>query len=170
MSRFRVEGFGLRGFPSIAHNRERERATTHTHTHTHTLTHTHTQDAHKGTMVNLFRIPLNLIVISTFLSMQHLGVAGALSLASACLVSFCLSVSVFVFLCVCVCVFACLRVCVSGRRRAPLSCAWCVSMCPCVYLSVSVSPRVCVCGRARRPLPCVGVPYLDPAYHLNPET
>jgi len=56
-----------------------------------TLRSKYVPDAHKGTMVNLFRIPLNLIVISTFLSMQRLGVSGALSLASACLAMACVA-------------------------------------------------------------------------------
>lgn len=58
-----------------------------------TLRSKYVPDAHKGTMVNLFRIPLNLIVISTFLSMQRLGVSGALSLASACLAMACVAQS-----------------------------------------------------------------------------
>jgi len=38
--------------------------------------------------MNVFRIPLNLIVITTFLSIKRLGVSGALALASVVLVCF----------------------------------------------------------------------------------
>ena len=42
-------------------------------------------DAHRSVLMNLFGIPLNLIVVSVFLSIRALGVRGALSFASAAL-------------------------------------------------------------------------------------
>ena len=50
-----------------------------------TLRSKYVPDAHKGSILNVFRIPLNLIVISTFLSINRLGVSGALALAAAIL-------------------------------------------------------------------------------------
>ncbi len=41
--------------------------------------------SHRSVLVNLFGIPLNLIVVAVFLSINRLGVAGALSCAAAAL-------------------------------------------------------------------------------------
>ena len=93
--------------------------------------------------MNLFRIPLNLIVISTFLSMQRLGVAGALSLASACLVRVCLPVSLPVSMCVClhICVSACFCKWASPPLSRPPGVCLCVRVCICLCVSVST----CLC-------------------------
>mmetsp|Transcript_6807 Transcript_6807/g.6388 ORF Transcript_6807/g.6388 Transcript_6807/m.6388 type:complete len:570 (-) Transcript_6807:412-2121(-) len=42
-------------------------------------------DSHRGVILNLFGIPLNLLVVSVFLSIQYLGVTGALTVSSAAL-------------------------------------------------------------------------------------
>ena len=42
-------------------------------------------DTHRTVIMNLFGIPLNLIVVSVFLSIKHLGVGGALSCATGAL-------------------------------------------------------------------------------------
>lgn len=42
-------------------------------------------DSHRSVMMNLFGIPLNLIVVTVFLSIRSLGVQGALAVASAAL-------------------------------------------------------------------------------------
>ena len=42
-------------------------------------------DSHRSVIMNLFGVPLNLIVVSVFLSIKSLGVSGALACASAAL-------------------------------------------------------------------------------------
>lgn len=42
-------------------------------------------DSHKSVIVNIFGIPLNLIVVSVFLSIKNLGVSGALGIATGAL-------------------------------------------------------------------------------------
>ena len=42
-------------------------------------------DAYRGVIMNLFGIPLNLLVISVFLSIRRLGVSGALRVATGAL-------------------------------------------------------------------------------------
>lgn len=42
-------------------------------------------DSHRGVILNLFGIPLNVLVVSVFLSIQYLGVTGALTVSSAAL-------------------------------------------------------------------------------------
>eukprot|EP00277_Geminigera_cryophila_P044399 CAMPEP_0173081244 /NCGR_PEP_ID=MMETSP1102-20130122/17113_1 /TAXON_ID=49646 /ORGANISM="Geminigera sp., Strain Caron Lab Isolate" /LENGTH=132 /DNA_ID=CAMNT_0013955699 /DNA_START=129 /DNA_END=527 /DNA_ORIENTATION=- len=56
-----------------------------------TLRSKYVPDAHKGSIMNVFRIPLNLIVITTFLSIKRLGVSGALALASVVLALACVA-------------------------------------------------------------------------------
>jgi len=63
-----------------------------------TLRSKYVPDAHKGSIMNVFRIPLNLIVISTFLSIKRLGVSGALYLASAVLAMACVAQSALLML------------------------------------------------------------------------
>lgn len=43
-------------------------------------------DSHRSIIMNLFGLPLNLLVVSVFLSIQVLGTQGALAVASASLV------------------------------------------------------------------------------------
>ena len=50
-------------------------------------------DSHRSVMMNLFGIPLNLIVVSVFLSIRSLGVQGALRIASAALAIACASMT-----------------------------------------------------------------------------
>lgn len=50
-----------------------------------TLRSKYVPDSHRSVIMNLFGIPLNALVISVFLSIQKLGVAGALSVATAAL-------------------------------------------------------------------------------------
>ena len=42
-------------------------------------------DSHRSVIMNLFGIPLNVLVVSVFLSIQSLGVGGALSIATGAL-------------------------------------------------------------------------------------
>jgi MFS family permease len=42
-------------------------------------------DSHRSVIMNIFGVPLNLIVVSVFLSIRHLGVQGALACATAAL-------------------------------------------------------------------------------------
>jgi len=42
-------------------------------------------DAHRSVIMNLFGIPLNAIVVATFLSIKHLGIDGALGVATSAL-------------------------------------------------------------------------------------
>ena len=42
-------------------------------------------DAYRGVIMNLFGIPLNVLVVSVFLSIKVLGVAGALAVATGAL-------------------------------------------------------------------------------------
>eukprot|EP00746_Dinoflagellata_sp_MGD_P084089 gnl/MRDRNA2_/MRDRNA2_334126_c0_seq1.p1 gnl/MRDRNA2_/MRDRNA2_334126_c0~~gnl/MRDRNA2_/MRDRNA2_334126_c0_seq1.p1 ORF type:complete len:132 (-),score=15.45 gnl/MRDRNA2_/MRDRNA2_334126_c0_seq1:20-364(-) len=42
-------------------------------------------DSHRSVIMNLFGIPLNALVVSVFLSIQYLGVGGALSIATGAL-------------------------------------------------------------------------------------
>ncbi len=42
-------------------------------------------DSHRSVIMNIFGMPLNLIVVSVFLSIQKLGVSGALKIATAAL-------------------------------------------------------------------------------------
>jgi len=54
----------------------------HTYTHTRTHTHTHTYSHLRcSVIVNIFGIPLNLIVVAVFLSIKQLGVSGQCSRA-----------------------------------------------------------------------------------------
>jgi len=45
----------------------------------------HLPDEHRSVMMNLFGLPLNLIVVSVFLSIKFLGVSGALAIATTAL-------------------------------------------------------------------------------------
>ena len=50
-----------------------------------TLRSRHVPDSHRSVIMNLFGIPLNLLVISVFLSIRRLGVSGALRVATGAL-------------------------------------------------------------------------------------
>lgn len=50
-----------------------------------TLRSRYVPDSHRSVIMNLFGIPLNVLVVSVFLSIQKLGVGGALSISSAAL-------------------------------------------------------------------------------------
>jgi len=50
-----------------------------------TLRSKHIPDSHRSVIMNLFGIPLNALVVSVFLSIQSLGVGGALSIATGAL-------------------------------------------------------------------------------------
>lgn len=56
-----------------------------------TLRSKYVPDSHKGSIINIFRLPLNLIVISTNLCIQRLGIQGALQLSAAILLLACLA-------------------------------------------------------------------------------
>ena len=50
-----------------------------------TLRSRYVPDSHRSVIMNLFGIPLNLLVISVFLSIKRLGVSGALRVATGAL-------------------------------------------------------------------------------------
>ena len=50
-----------------------------------TLRSKYVPDSHKSVILNIFAIPVNLIVVSVFLSIKKLGVQGALGCATAAL-------------------------------------------------------------------------------------
>merc|ERR1719263_665253 len=50
-----------------------------------TLRSRHVPDSHRSVIMNLFGIPLNVLVISVFLSIKRLGVSGALRVATGAL-------------------------------------------------------------------------------------
>jgi hypothetical protein len=50
-----------------------------------TLRSTYLPDAHRSVMMNLFGIPLNLIVVATYLQISRLGTTGALWVSAASL-------------------------------------------------------------------------------------
>jgi MFS transporter, MFS domain-containing protein family, molybdate-anion transporter len=50
-----------------------------------TLRSRYVPDSHRSVIMNLFGIPLNVLVVSVFLSIQRLGIGGALSISSGAL-------------------------------------------------------------------------------------
>ncbi|KAJ1476770.1 hypothetical protein T484DRAFT_1632152 [Baffinella frigidus] len=50
-----------------------------------TLRSKYVPESHRSVIVNIFGVPLNLIVVSVFLSIKSLGVSGALACSTACL-------------------------------------------------------------------------------------
>ena len=50
-----------------------------------TLRSKYVPDSHRSVIMNLFGIPLNVLVVSVFLSIKRLGVSGALSVSTAAL-------------------------------------------------------------------------------------
>merc|ERR1712048_1474758 len=50
-----------------------------------TLRSKYLSDSHRSVIMNLFGIPLNVLVVSVFLSIKKLGVGGALSVATGAL-------------------------------------------------------------------------------------
>ncbi len=51
-----------------------------------TLRSKYVPESHRSVIVNIFGIPLNLMVVSVFLSIKHIGVSGALACSTAALV------------------------------------------------------------------------------------